>query len=83
MLQVDSNGHVINKKIILAISLPIQKKPLSKISGIIVHQTGGPSAQSSFNSYKAGSSGAHFLIEKDGAIYQTASLNYQTWHVEN
>jgi N-acetyl-anhydromuramyl-L-alanine amidase AmpD len=25
--------------------------------------------------------GAHFLIDKDGTIYQTASLFRQTWHV--
>jgi len=81
MLHIDQNGRVSNKKIKLAIRLAIQKKPMTHVSGIIVHQTGGSTAQSAYNSYKAGSSGAHFLIDKDGTIYQTASLNYQTWHV--
>lgn len=81
MLHIDKYGHIINTKIHLAITTPIQKQPMSYIAGIIVHQTGGASAQSALNSYLAGSSGAHFLIDKDGTIYQTASLHSQTWHV--
>lgn len=81
MLQIDSNGHAIHKNIKLKISLGIQKKPLIKVSGLVVHQTGGSTVQSAFNNYKIGSAGAHFLIDKDGTIYQTASLTHQTWHV--
>lgn len=52
------------------------------VRGLIVHQTGGASAQSSLDSYKrASANGAHFLIDKDGTIYQTASIKQQTWHV--
>jgi len=54
---------------------------MTEISGVIIHQIGGSTAQSAFNSYKSGASGAHFLIDTDGTIYQTASLSYQTWHV--
>lgn len=54
---------------------------MTHVRGIIVHQTGGATAQSAFNSYKNGANGAHFLIDKDGTIYQTAPLKYQTWHV--
>ena len=47
-----------------------------------MHQTGGSTAESSLASYKnKGANGAHFLIDKDGAIYQTASVYKQTWHV--
>ena len=52
------------------------------VNGIIVHQTGAPTAQSSLNSYlQASANAAHFLIDRDGTIYQTASLHRQTWHV--
>ena len=81
MLTIDSNGRVIHTNISPAIRTAIQKRPMLTIKGIIVHQTGSPSAQSTFNSYKNGKSGAHFLIAKDGTIYQTASLLFQTWHV--
>src|SRR5256885_15991297 len=40
------------------------------------------SAASVLNAYKSGQkTGAHFLIEKDGKIYQTASLEKICWHV--
>jgi len=61
--------------------MAIEKKPMKKIEGIIVHQTNGSTAKSALESYKSGKSGAHFLIDKDGTIYQTAPLIKQTWHV--
>jgi len=60
------------------------------IHGIIVHQTNTPLAGPVFNSYgndkkpdgtKFRPDGAHFLIDKDGTIYQTASLFRKTQHV--
>ena len=60
----------------------IERAALHAVKGIVVHQTESPTAQSTFNSYsKPGANGAHFLIDKDGSIYQTASLNQQTRHV--
>lgn len=81
MFLIDNHGKVIHTKIKQAISVAIQKRPLRKIRGIIVHQTDSPTANSTLNGYKNGNSGAHFLIAKNGTIYQTASLLYQTWHV--
>lgn len=47
-----------------------------------MHQTNAPTASSTFHSYQTkGATGAHFLIDKDGTIYQTASLFQITWHV--
>ncbi len=52
------------------------------VRGIIVHQTGAPTANSSLESYRnTAANGAHFLIDLDGLIYQTASLHQQTRHV--
>jgi len=46
------------------------------------HQTNAPTLQSTFNSYQhANANGAHFIIDKDGSIYQTASLFRITYHV--
>ena len=50
------------------------------VNGIVVHQTGASTAQSTFNSYRDSAIGAHFLIEKYGRVYQTASLYKRANH---
>jgi N-acetyl-anhydromuramyl-L-alanine amidase AmpD len=81
MLHIDQKGIVEDQRVVKAISPNIERGPMLSIAGLIVHQTGGASAQSSLDSYKnAGANGAHFLIDKDGTIYQTASIKKQTWH---
>ena len=82
MLSIDKAGHVVDARIKLAISPHIERGPLTTVRGLIVHQTGGATARSSLASYgRPKANGAHFLIDRDGKIYQTASLFKQTWHV--
>lgn len=82
MLHVDQQGVVADQRVVKAIRPTIERGPMRVVRGLIVHQTGGASAQSSLDSYKrASANGAHFLIDKDGTIYQTASIKQQTWHV--
>ena len=79
MLIVDPQGMVVSPRIKSNRFSTIERNPMRVIRGIIVHQTGGVTAQSSFDNYKRPSStGAHFLIDRDGTIYQTASLHKQT-----
>jgi N-acetyl-anhydromuramyl-L-alanine amidase AmpD len=60
----------------------IEHGPMTTVHGIVVHQTGGATASSTFSSYRSvGASGAHFLIDHDGTLYQTASLKRITHHV--
>jgi N-acetyl-anhydromuramyl-L-alanine amidase AmpD len=80
--QIDRDGMVQHPRVINKRSPAIERNTLKTIQGIIVHQTGSSSAASTFGSYKkAGANGAHFLIDKDGTIYQTASLFKTTAHV--
>lgn len=82
MLHVNSKGYVLSARIHPAARPLIERGVLQRIRGMIVHQTGGASGASSLNSYTMkDANGAHFLIDKDGTIYQTASLFRQTWHV--
>lgn len=81
MLAFDQHGYTLDPAIIRRIFPAIHKGQMEKVRGIVVHQTGGPSAHSAFSSYLGGNTGAHFLIDKDGAIYQTASIRMQAWHV--
>jgi hypothetical protein len=48
--------------------------------GIVLHQTGGTTANV-LAGYKNTSVGAHFLIAKDGTVYQTAGLDQKANHV--
>jgi N-acetyl-anhydromuramyl-L-alanine amidase AmpD len=82
MLTIDQSGMVIHPKVRGARATTIERGDMKAVHGIIVHQTGGATAASSLASYKnASANGAHFLIERDGTIYQTASLYKKTWHV--
>ncbi|WP_145729844.1 peptidoglycan recognition protein family protein [Nitrospirillum pindoramense] len=79
---IDDDGWVIDPRVKKTPFFNLKHGLISVIHGIIVHQTASPSAQSTFNSYKsADPNGAHFLIDKDGTIYQTASVTWKLWHV--
>jgi hypothetical protein len=79
---VDTNGKVLDARVIPRHFSAIEHSAMKTAHRIIVHQTGGSTAQSTFNSYsKKGAHGAHFLIDKDGTVYQTASLYKSTHHV--
>lgn len=82
MLIIDNTGKVINPRIKHAISPMIEHGAMPVVKGIIVHQTDSSTAQSSLNSYRnPNANGAHFLIDKDGTVYQTASVLRKTNHV--
>lgn len=82
MLNLDEQGMVVDAKVKPRRSAQIERQPLSDIKGLIVHQTGSSGAESAFSSYaRANANGAHFLIDKDGTIYQTASVHKRTNHV--
>jgi len=82
MLYIDDHGHIDDDRIIVKIFNKIEREKMDKVNGIFVHQTDSPTASSTFNSYQSpGANGAHFLIDRDGTIYQTASVFRVTWHV--
>lgn len=81
-LKIDKTGASQHTKIKNKITGNLARGDLDQINGIIIHQTGGSTATSTLNSYNAAkANGAHFLIAKDGTIYQTASVYKKTWHV--
>ena len=81
MSSIDEEGMLIDIKVVLRRFSSIEHGKLDGVHAIVVHQTEGPTAQSTFNSYIKGGNGAHFLIEKDGQIYQTASIYKRCYHV--
>ncbi len=63
----------------------IEQGEINKVKGIVLHRTNGPSASSAMNWWYQSKSnvGTHFVIDKDGTIYQTASLLRYTYHHNN
>jgi N-acetyl-anhydromuramyl-L-alanine amidase AmpD len=76
-----TEGKLIHAKISNKINSRIEKGTLAAVHAIVVHQTGASTAASSFSSYDSGNNGAHFLIDIDGSIFQTARINQRCWHV--
>ena len=81
MLSIDKEGRVNHARIKAHIIGGLGQGRLGVVHGIIVHQTGGATAQAAFAGYASRPYGMHFLIDKDGTIYQNASLLYYTNHV--
>jgi len=82
MLFISEHGIVDDERIKVKIFPNIERSRMSAVHGIVVHQTGQVAMGSTINSYQdKGANGAHFLIDKDGTIYQTASLKRRTNHV--
>ena len=76
-----TDGILISPKVIEKRCAGIEKGKLMSVDAIVVHQTGAATADSSFHSYKDGKNGAHFLVDLDGSIYQTARVDQICWHV--
>jgi hypothetical protein len=52
------------------------------VHAIVIHQTGSSTAESTLSAWKKNKDeGAHFLIDTDGHVTQTARLNQMTWNV--
>lgn len=81
MLKIDAKGRVLHPGVVWQPYLNLERGDLSHVSGIIVHQTDSSTAASTLNGYKTAKTGAHFLIDKDGTLYQTLSLLKRVNHV--
>ena len=75
------DGKLLSSQVQDRIQAGIEKGALTAVHALVVHQTGASTSASSFSSYTTGQNGAHFLIDTDGSIYQTARTNQKCWHV--
>jgi N-acetyl-anhydromuramyl-L-alanine amidase AmpD len=80
-IAIDKEGILVHERVLARRFRSIEHGRLDEIRAIVVHQTDAPTAQHTFNGYLAGGNGAHFLIDKNGRIYQTASLYARCYHV--
>ena len=77
------DGVVNDSKVTIQMIANIAHGPLEVVHAIVVHQTDSNTAASTIDGYKNGPKqvGAHFLIDKDGAIYQVVPITQKCWHV--
>ena len=61
----------------------IEHGAMPQVNGIVLHRTDSNTAASTLNTWRtrADATGAHFLIDTDGTIHQTVSVDRQAWHV--
>jgi N-acetyl-anhydromuramyl-L-alanine amidase AmpD len=76
------NGKIADKKVEIKTYSSIEHDNIKKVCSIVLHRTDSTNADGTLNAYAKGKeSGAHFLIDKSGHIYQTASMLKTCWHV--
>ncbi|MGQ5490236.1 peptidoglycan recognition protein family protein [Thauera sp. ZXT1-4] len=81
MTTLNSEGMFVSPSIRHRRFHTIEHGKLDAIKAIVLHQTDSSTAEATFNAYQSGSNGAHFLIDTDGRIYQTASAHKRCYHV--
>lgn len=77
---IGKNGYVQNAGFIHQPIAVLEKKDMTGPVAIILHRTDGGNVQSALNSANSGI-GTHFYVDKDGSVYQAASLLKHTSHV--
>ena len=77
---VDDKGYIQNANLVLKSIPALEKGSLLGPVAVVMHRTDSTTASSAISSFKRGV-GTHFIIDKDGTTYQTASLHQKTWHV--
>lgn len=77
-MKVDKDGFFVSDKITKKHKAILEHGKLSSIKAIVLHRTNSSTVK---NIIGNSSEGTHFWVEKDGTIYQAASLNKKTWHV--
>ncbi|GAB3380120.1 N-acetylmuramoyl-L-alanine amidase [Lysobacter fragariae] len=78
--QVDKEGYLVDPGIVRHGIGALEHGKLQGPHAIVMHRTGGANAASALASFATGT-GTHFMVDKDGTIYQTASLEQKTHHV--
>ncbi len=69
------DGKLVDKTVDVKTYASIEHGNINKITSIVLHRTDSSNASSTIQAYANGKkSGAHFLIDKAGKIYQTADM---------
>ena len=75
------DGKLLDARVTQKIFINLEHGDLKKVDALVLHQTGGKDAAGTLPEYKSSTIGAHFLIDQDGTVYQTARINKRAFHV--
>lgn len=73
------DGFIVHPQVVDKRIFQLEHGPMTKVDAIVLHQT--DSKKLSLEHARAEGIGAHFYIDKDGTIYQTARLDQQVYSV--
>jgi N-acetyl-anhydromuramyl-L-alanine amidase AmpD len=77
-----NDGRLVDSRVTFNTYKSIEHDAMNKVNSIVLHRTDSATGSTTLNAYKNGqTTGAHFLIDENGKIYQTASLKKSCWHV--
>lgn len=76
------DGKVIDTKVEIKTYPSLEHGGIGKVTSIVLHRTGASKTEGTLDAYAKGQkTGAHFLVDKSGHIFQTASLKKSCHHV--
>jgi hypothetical protein len=80
---IDQDGYLTDPGITRTAVPALERNPMTAVNCIVLHRTMGSTAAGTLNHWRSETNpyGTHFLIDRDGTIHQTASLNNNTAHV--
>ncbi|MCC8378815.1 MULTISPECIES: N-acetylmuramoyl-L-alanine amidase [unclassified Xenorhabdus] len=78
---VNEDGFFKNTDIIQDHVTALEKGNIKTVNAIVLHRTDSYTMSSAIASFRTIKLGTHFIVDKDGTIKQTASLNKITEHV--
>ncbi|MCL9670321.1 hypothetical protein [Citrobacter sp. MNAZ 1397] len=79
VIYVDPEGYIQNAEITKKTVKELEHGEMDKINAIILHRT--KSSSEPFDSFKTKKEGTHFVVAKNGTLYQSASLFEWTPHI--
>lgn len=77
---VDAKGYIQNAGFVLKPIAALEKGAIQGPKAVVLHRTDSKTIGSPLKSFEGGI-GTHFIVDKDGSIYQAASLLKKTFHV--
>lgn len=82
-ISIGQDGYLSDPGITHSPVANIAHAQMPQVNGIVLHRTESSTVSSTLNHWRNSDSrvGAHFLIDRDGSIHQTVSVNQQAWHV--
>jgi len=78
---VGLNGYIQNAGFTQKPITALEHGALNGPVAVVMHRTDSYSSVSVFSSFEASGIGTHFVVDKDGTVYQTASLLQRTFHI--